>query len=71
MGEVLCNNDNCIHNQGRVCMAVRVGIVDGQCVTKRKAKKQDNYRDLMRPPFNSNCKRSQTGYKATHVQVFK
>jgi hypothetical protein len=71
MGEVLCNNDNCLHNRGRSCTAKQIGIVDNLCVSRRKVKKQDSYQQLMHQPFNPNCRPSQNGYKATHAKVFK
>ncbi len=47
--EVLCNRENCKNQTGKqTCGATQIGIVDGQCITRRRMKRADNYRDLMK-----------------------
>ena len=56
MTEVLCNYEKCKNQSGRqTCAAVQIGVVDGQCVTRRKVRKADNYRQMMKsdvPPYH-------------------
>lgn len=55
---VLCNREDCKFINDQNCTAGQVGIVDRQCVTYRMVKRQDDYRQLMRPAFSPNCDRS-------------
>lgn len=65
--EVLCNRENCIFNSAQVCTSKQIGLVDGQCVTRRKAKRKESYRDMMRPPFNPGCRKSGGSYKSDRI----
>lgn len=69
---VLCNREDCKFINDQNCTAGQVGIVDRQCVTYRRAKRQDDYRQLMQPPYNANCQSTAKGYKSNStVKVWK
>ncbi len=55
---VLCDREDCKYISNQECTACQVGVVDRQCITYRRMKRQDDYRQLMRPAFNPNCDRS-------------
>lgn len=47
--DVLCNNFNCKNNdKNERCIAGQIGLVDNQCITRRRVKQGENYRNLMR-----------------------
>lgn len=67
---VLCNRDDCKFNIDQSCTSAQVGLIDRQCVTYRRVKRED-YRELMRQPFNPCCSATQSGYKSNHGTVLK
>ena len=66
-----CNNNNCKYNDNQTCNADKIFYVDRFCVTFLKKPKADNYRDLMKPSFQPNCRRDNGNYKLNIGNVLK
>ena len=65
---VLCTREDCKHNSDQSCIADQVGIVDRQCVTYKRARRKEDYEQLMRQPFNPNCEKTARGYRSSRVK---
>lgn len=70
---VHCNNDKCRFNNGnKVCTLEDVCYVDRLCITFRKRAKEDNYKEMMKAPFNSGCYKGNGGkHIGKHGKVIK
>lgn len=63
--DVLCDRQGCEHNQDQQCTARQIGISGRMCITIRNAKRDDDYRDMMRTPLPVGRKESVNAAKVT------
>ena len=73
---VWCNNEKCTHcTQEHKCAwdlaGKDVSIVDHWCMSYRKRAAHVRVSDLMRAPFDSNCRGTQRGYKSNRHKFLK
>ncbi len=70
MAKLHCNNSNCQHYDNMYCTAAEVYYVDRLCITFRKRKRKENYRELMRADVGI-CRRARGKMTSRNPDIFK
>lgn len=68
---VCCNNAQCRYCENQRCICDKVYYIDRLCVTFRRHPHKENYRELMKASFSSNCRHKDNKYKSSVINLIK